>query len=154
MLPRVLDCRRRDLKYPLRARDSGSGVCRRLRCGAWVNERGRRRAVLAFSPDADFGGPSDAALLKRSSGAGIAVIISTADPDLTAYLAARELWQTRRRAWDDDQAGMKHGLERLQQMIDLVGQDMACHLVFEEERRYWQKRNRAADRGRSGGRIR
>ncbi len=67
-----------------------------------------------------------------------------AEPDLKAYLAARELWQTRRRAWDDDVAGMKHGLERLQEMIDLVGQDLACHLVFEEERRYWQKRNRAA----------
>jgi hypothetical protein len=68
---------------------------------------------------------------------------TTAEPDLKAYLAARELWQTRRRVWDDDRAGMKHGLERIEQMVKLVGQDLACHLVFEEERRYWQKRNRA-----------
>jgi hypothetical protein len=68
---------------------------------------------------------------------------TTAKPDLKAYLAARELWQTRRRVWDDDRAGMKHGLERIEQMVKLVGQDLACHLVFEEERKYWQKRNRA-----------
>jgi hypothetical protein len=68
---------------------------------------------------------------------------TTAEPDLKAYLAARELWQTRRRVWDDDRAGMKHGLERIEQMVKLVGQDLACHLVFEEERKYWQKRNRA-----------
>ncbi|MDQ2867115.1 MAG: hypothetical protein M3R59_01685 [Verrucomicrobiota bacterium] len=66
-------------------------------------------------------------------------------PDLAAYLAARELWQTRRRFWHaDDLAGTKHAHERLQKMIDLVGRDLACHLVFEEERHYWQKRNRAA----------
>lgn len=68
---------------------------------------------------------------------------TTAEPDLKAYLEARDLWQTRRRVWDDDRAGMKHGLERIEQMVKLVGQDLACHLVFEEERRYWQKRNRA-----------
>jgi hypothetical protein len=68
---------------------------------------------------------------------------TTADANLQAYLAARDLWQTRRRVWDNDQEGMKHGLERIRQMVDLVGQDLACHLVFEEERRYWQKRNRA-----------
>ncbi|HSH39466.1 MAG TPA: hypothetical protein VK993_11840 [Chthoniobacterales bacterium] len=67
-----------------------------------------------------------------------------ADPDLKSYLAARDLWQTRRRLWDDDAQGMKDGLQRIRQMVELVGQDLACHLVFEEERRYWQKRNRAA----------
>ncbi len=66
-----------------------------------------------------------------------------AELDLKSYLAARELWQTRRRVWDNDLDGMKIGLERVTQMVALVGQDLACHLVFEEERRYWQKRNRA-----------
>jgi hypothetical protein len=66
------------------------------------------------------------------------------EPDLKSYLAARELWRTRRRQWDDNQEGMKLALERIRQMVDLVGQDLACHLVFDEERRYWQKRNRAA----------
>src|SRR4051794_7461777 len=89
-------------------------------------------------------------LISEENGARFEVIerrayrgYTTAEPDLKAYLAARELWQTRRRVWDDDRAGMKHGLERIGQMVKLVGQDLACHLVFEEERRYWQKRNRA-----------
>ncbi|MGH7936611.1 MAG: hypothetical protein ACREF8_06350, partial [Chthoniobacterales bacterium] len=64
-------------------------------------------------------------------------------PDLKKILAARELWQTRRRRWDVDTNGFAYSLERLQRMIDLVGRDLACHLVFEEERAYWQKRNRA-----------
>jgi hypothetical protein len=67
-----------------------------------------------------------------------------ADGDLESYLAARELWQTRRRTWDDDGRGMKDALTRITQMVDLVGRDLACDLVFEEERRYWEKRNRAA----------
>ncbi len=67
-----------------------------------------------------------------------------AEGDTKAYLAARDLWQTRLRVWDDDSKGMKHGLERIAQVVELVGRDLACHLVFEEERRYWEKRNRAA----------
>ena len=63
--------------------------------------------------------------------------------NLKSYLAARELWQTRKRVWDDDRAGMKDGLDRIARMNKLVGQDLACHLVFEEDRRFWQKRNRA-----------
>ncbi|HEY2711449.1 MAG TPA: hypothetical protein VGI60_02960 [Chthoniobacterales bacterium] len=65
-------------------------------------------------------------------------------PDLKKYLAAREIWQTRRRRWDRDVKGYAYSLERLQDVVDLVGRDLACHLVFEEERAFWQKRNRAA----------
>lgn len=67
-----------------------------------------------------------------------------AEADVQAYLAAREIWQTRRRLWDDDVAGMKDGVKQIARMVELVGRDLACHLVFEEERRYWEKRNRAA----------
>ena len=89
-------------------------------------------------------------LVRKENGTSFEVIerrgyrgyVST-EPDLKAYLAARELWQTRRRVWDDDDRGMKDGLKRIKEMVKLVGQDLACHLVFEEERRYWQKRNRA-----------
>jgi hypothetical protein len=63
--------------------------------------------------------------------------------DVKKFLAARELWQTRRRRWDGDAKGYAYSLDRLQQVIDLVGRDLACHLVFEEERNCWQKRNRA-----------
>ncbi len=68
----------------------------------------------------------------------------TASPDLKSFVAAREIWQTRRRRWDRDVKGYAYSLERLQDVIDLVGPDLACHLVFEEERAFWQKRNRAA----------
>src|SRR5450432_865515 len=67
----------------------------------------------------------------------------TQTPDWKKYFAARELWQTRRRMWDDDAKGFAHSLKRLQKMIDLIGRDMVCHLVFEEERAYWQRRNHA-----------
>jgi hypothetical protein len=63
--------------------------------------------------------------------------------DLKSYLSARDLCQSRRRLWDDDGAGFKHLHERIHQMVVLVGPDLACHLFFEEERAYWQKRNRA-----------
>lgn len=60
-------------------------------------------------------------------------------------LEAKEIWQTRKRFWDgDDAAGFGHAEVRVRQMIDLVGRDMACELVFEVEREYWQARNRAA----------
>jgi hypothetical protein len=63
--------------------------------------------------------------------------------DLKKFLAAREIWQTRRRRWDRDVKGYAYSLERLQDVVDLVGPDLACHLVFEEERKFWQKLNRA-----------
>jgi hypothetical protein len=60
-------------------------------------------------------------------------------------LAARELWQARRRRFDDDADGMTATEETLDRLIELAGStDLACHLVFEVERDYWQARNRAA----------
>jgi hypothetical protein len=60
-------------------------------------------------------------------------------------LAARELWQGRRRRFDDDAQGFDATEETLARVIDLAGsRDLACHLVFEVERDYWQSRNRAA----------
>ncbi len=60
-------------------------------------------------------------------------------------LEAREIWQTRQRWFGgDDAAGFAHAENCVRAMIDLVGRDMACELVFEVERDYWQSRNRAA----------
>jgi hypothetical protein len=64
--------------------------------------------------------------------------------DLGAYLHARDLCQTRKRVWSDDAEGYAYTHKRLQEIVNLVGKDLACHLFFEEERRYWEKRNRAA----------
>jgi hypothetical protein len=60
-------------------------------------------------------------------------------------LAARDLWLGRRRRFDDDAEGFDVTEATLTRVIDLAdGPDLACHLVFEVEREYWQSRNRAA----------
>ncbi|MFO0953572.1 MAG: hypothetical protein U0835_20950 [Isosphaeraceae bacterium] len=60
-------------------------------------------------------------------------------------LAARDLWQGRRRRFDDDAEGFDAAEATLRRVIDLAGaRDLACHLVFEVERDYWQARNHAA----------
>jgi hypothetical protein len=61
-------------------------------------------------------------------------------------LAARDLWHGRRRRFDDDEQGFDQTDAVLERMIELCGgsTDLACHLVFEVERAYWQSRNRAA----------
>jgi len=60
-------------------------------------------------------------------------------------LAARDLWEGRRRRFDDDGAGFDATEATLDRVIELAGSpDLACHLVFEVEREYWQSRNTAA----------
>jgi hypothetical protein len=63
--------------------------------------------------------------------------------ELNAILKAHELWKTRRRIFDDDADGFRSTHELLDRIIAMVGRDMACHIVFAEERAYWQSRNRA-----------
>ena len=60
-------------------------------------------------------------------------------------LAARDLWAGRRRRFEDDAEGFDATERALERVIDLAGStDLACQLVFEAERDYWQSRNRAA----------
>jgi hypothetical protein len=61
-------------------------------------------------------------------------------------LAAYDLWHGRRRRFDDDAAGFEDLYARLERVIELChgSTDLACHLVLEAERVYWQSRNRAA----------
>jgi len=61
-----------------------------------------------------------------------------------AVLRAHELWKTRRRIFDDDAEGFRETHSLLDRLIALVGRDLACHIVFAEERAYWERRNRAA----------
>lgn len=63
---------------------------------------------------------------------------------IVAVLKAQELWKTRRRAFEDDVEGFRHAHALLDRVIELVGRNLACHVVFAEERAYWQRRNRAA----------
>ncbi len=60
-------------------------------------------------------------------------------------IAAREVWQTRRRRFDDDAEGFDAAEKALERTIELAGgTDLACHLIFEVERDYWTSRNTAA----------
>jgi hypothetical protein len=60
------------------------------------------------------------------------------------FLEARELWQIRPRSFVDSKQGYAHAQATLERVLKLVGPDLACHIVFEAERAYWQRRNRAA----------
>jgi hypothetical protein len=59
------------------------------------------------------------------------------------FLRAAELWRTRRRRFEEDGEGFRQALTLLDRIVSLVGRDLACHVVFSEERAYWQRRNRA-----------
>src|SRR6185503_13715460 len=59
-------------------------------------------------------------------------------------LEAHELWKTRPRRFASDAEGWRQSLELHDKVIGLVERDTACHVVFHEERAYWQRRNRAA----------
>jgi hypothetical protein len=60
-------------------------------------------------------------------------------------LLAREIWEARRRRFDDEREGFDATEATLERLLELCGsRDLACHLVFEVERDYWQSRNRAA----------
>ncbi|MBI4657382.1 MAG: hypothetical protein HY735_00810 [Verrucomicrobia bacterium] len=61
-----------------------------------------------------------------------------------AILKAHELWKTRRRIFQDDGDGFRATLDLVDRLVALVGRDLACHIVFAEERAFWERRNRAA----------
>lgn len=63
---------------------------------------------------------------------------------LEAQLEAQEWWRHRRRQFDDDAEGWRHAHELLDRVIAITGRSVACHIVFAEERTFWQSRNRAA----------
>lgn len=64
--------------------------------------------------------------------------------ELAAILKASELFITRPRYNETDAEGIAVANKKLRQAIKLVGRDIACHLFFEAERAYWERRNRAA----------
>jgi hypothetical protein len=60
-------------------------------------------------------------------------------------LAARDIWHGRKRTFEDDEEGFDETEKTLERVIERAGSiDLACHLIFEAERAYWQSRNRAA----------
>lgn len=63
---------------------------------------------------------------------------------LQRYFRAMEAWKTRPRGHADEAAAMQSALDAAEEMVNLVGKDLAAHLVAVCERDYWQSRNRAA----------
>lgn len=63
------------------------------------------------------------------------------DGGAAVVLKAHELWRTRPRRLPQDRFAETHGL--IDELVRLVGRDLACHVVFAEERLYWERRNRA-----------
>ena len=64
--------------------------------------------------------------------------------ETVALVKAHELWKTRSRSFATDADGWKQSHALLDQLIGIVGPNLACHVFFWEERAYWQGRNRAA----------
>jgi hypothetical protein len=64
--------------------------------------------------------------------------------ELEALLRVRELWRTRKRIFANDGGGFELAGRLLGESLALVGRDRTCQIFFEEERAYWERRNRAA----------
>jgi len=94
-----------------------------------------RRAGIAEQP----GGP-ELAIVERRGYRGY-VPIEHAPTTSAALLKAHELWRTRNRNAEDDTFEETHAL--LDELVSRVGRDAACHVVFAEERLFWERRNRA-----------
>lgn len=119
--------RSHDLGLDLRGQSLGPYRVGRLTGGATGLAVVERRGYTGFDPF-----PGDMARSGRMS------------PQATREaLAARDLWLGRRRRFDDDEQGFDATDSLLDAMIERVGPDLACHLIFEVERAYWESRNRA-----------
>jgi hypothetical protein len=81
--------------------------------------------------------------IERCGYRGYAFEVSTAARK-KGWGEAQQLWKTRPRRFEDDSEGFENAHLLLDRVIGLVGRDLACHLVFAEERSYWEQRNRAA----------
>lgn len=62
---------------------------------------------------------------------------------LEIYFHAKEKWKTRPRTLDDEDQVLEYALDVAQEIIAMLGEDMAAALVLECEREYWQARNTA-----------
>lgn len=62
---------------------------------------------------------------------------------IETYLHAIEKWQTRPRSLHDTDEAMKRTLTIAQELVNMLGKDIAAWVVLEVERKYWQSRNTA-----------
>ncbi len=62
---------------------------------------------------------------------------------LERYMEAHEKWQTRPRLLSDEEEALRRTLNLAEEIVALLGVDMAANVVLEVERAYWQARNTA-----------
>lgn len=62
---------------------------------------------------------------------------------LEKYFEAKEKWQSRPRDLQDEIEALSRSLKIAEEMVLLVGQELAAWIVLECERQYWQARNLA-----------
>lgn len=67
--------------------------------------------------------------------------VYTDENTIKHYLEASEKWRTRPRNLESEDEAMSHTLALAEQMIALVGKNLAAWIVLEVERDYWQSRN-------------
>ena len=72
------------------------------------------------------------------------VVAAAAPGHLEKMVEAQDLWRARRRRCATSAEGIEALWRNLARSLDLVGPDLSCHYYFQEERRYWESRNRAA----------
>lgn len=60
------------------------------------------------------------------------------------YLLAKEKWQSRPRDLDDEGEAMAQTLAIAEELITMLGEDLAAWVVLECERKFWQARNTAS----------
>jgi hypothetical protein len=59
------------------------------------------------------------------------------------YINAEEKWKTRPRGMHDEDDEMKQTMMLTEELISLVGKDVAAWIVLDVERKYWQAKNMA-----------
>lgn len=62
---------------------------------------------------------------------------------LEKYLEAAEKWQSRPRELEDEDEGVARTLAVAEELVNMLGEDLAAWVVLECERKYWQSRNTA-----------
>ncbi|MEC7840431.1 MAG: hypothetical protein VX777_10370 [Chlamydiota bacterium] len=62
---------------------------------------------------------------------------------INKYMLACEKWNTRPRLMQEDDEAMRHTIALVEDIVSLLGKDLAAWIVLEGERKYWQSRNGA-----------
>lgn len=109
------------------------------RSSSWIEGSplsGYRRACVSSNPQSKFW------VIERR---GTLSMEPTYPPESeqSNYLEAYERWQTRPRSSQDEELEMHKTLNLAEEIVELLGRDLAAWVVLEVERKYWQARNLA-----------